>query len=117
MSAWDIRPNEVLTVLETVMGHVGEEGSGGGLIGGMERLETNLMDASEHAASPVVSMALGEFAEHVFGVTGDMVRLAGSGIEGAGEATNHYNNGNLEMAAESQANAGEIPPDEPQPNL
>ena len=99
------------------MGHVGEEGGGDGLIGGMERLETNLTDASEHAASPVVSMALGEFADHFFGVTGDMVRLTGSAIEGAGEATNHYNNGNLEMAEESQANAGEIPPDAHRPNL
>lgn len=117
MSAWDIRPSEVLTVLETVMGHVGEEGGGQGLVGGMERLETNLTDASEHAASPVVSMALGEFAEHVFGITGDMVRLTGSGIQGAGEATDHYNNGNLEMAAESQANAVQVPPDAHHPNL
>ncbi|MEV2278182.1 DUF6507 family protein [Nocardiopsis sp. NPDC049922] len=110
MTAWDIQPSEVLSVLESVMGHVGEEGSGEGLVGCIDRMETSLINASNHAKSPVVSMALAEFAEHYFSFSGDMVALTGSAIEGAGEATVHYNNGNHAMAAEAQANAGEIPP-------
>ncbi|OLT28713.1 hypothetical protein BJF83_14570 [Nocardiopsis sp. CNR-923] len=110
MTSWDIQPGEVLSVLESVMGHVGGEGSGEGLVGCIDRMETSLINASSHAKSVAVSMALAEFAEHYFAFSGDMVALTGSAIEGAGEATVHYNNGNLEMAAESQANAGEIPP-------
>lgn len=109
MSNWNIQPQEVGGVLTTVAGHIGEEGGSEGLIGCMNKIEDRLTSISEEADSVPISIALGEFAQHYFGVMGDMASLTISAIEGAGEATNHYVNGNLEMAAESQAGAGEVP--------
>jgi hypothetical protein len=109
MSAWNIQPQEVTTILSTVSGYVGDETGTEGLTSHMKSLETHLNEADSAAASAPIGAALSEFAAHYFGEIGDMVAISSSAVEGAGEATLHYTNGNLEMAAESQANAGEIP--------
>ncbi|MFD6096008.1 DUF6507 family protein [Nocardiopsis flavescens] len=115
MSQWNIQPAAVGGVLQSVAGHLGEEGSGEGLVGVMESVEEHLMDCGEYAKSGIIGMALGEFAGHYFGIMGDIAGLTMAAVTGASEATTHYMNGNLEMAEESQANAGVIPEPEPPP--
>ncbi|WP_433698641.1 DUF6507 family protein [Nocardiopsis sp. CA-288880] len=114
MSAWNILPSEVGGVLSTVAGHIGEEGGSEGLVGSMTSTETLLTSISGEANSAPVSMALGEFAEYNFGLMGDMAGVTVSAVTGASEATTHYVNGNLEMAAEAQQNAGVVPEPEPE---
>ncbi|MFV2196935.1 DUF6507 family protein [Nocardiopsis sp. LOL_012] len=72
-------------------------------------LATRLEEASGEACSVPVAIALGEFAEHFLGVVGEMTSLSASATGGAGEATLHYVNGNLEMAGDAQANACAVP--------
>lgn len=113
MSAWNIQPPEVGAVLTTVAGYIGEEGGSEGLVGSMTSAETLLTSISEEADSAPISVALGEFAEHNFGLMGDMAGVTVSAVTGASEATTHYVNGNLTMAAEAQQNAGVVPEPEP----
>ncbi|WP_159941377.1 MULTISPECIES: DUF6507 family protein [unclassified Nocardiopsis] len=115
MSKWNIQPGEVGAVLTNVAGYIGEEGGSDGLVGAMTSTESLLTAISEEANSAPVSMALGEFATHNFGLMGDMAGLTVSAVTGASEATTAYVNGNLEMAAEAQENAGVIPEPEPRP--
>ena len=116
MSQWNIQPAAVGGVLTAVVGHLGEEGGGDGLIGVMQKVEEHIVDSGDYSKSPIIGMALGEFAEHYFGIMGDMAGLTVAAVTGASEATTHYVEGDLEMAAESQANAGVIPEPEPPPN-
>ncbi|MDE3723916.1 DUF6507 family protein [Nocardiopsis sp. N85] len=116
MSQWNIQPAAVGGVLTTVAGHLGEEGSGEGLIGVMENIEKHLGECGDCAQSGVVGMALGEFATHYFKTMGDMASLTMSAVSGASKATTHYVNGNLEMAEEAQGNAGVVPEPEPPRN-
>ncbi|MGQ4269891.1 DUF6507 family protein [Nocardiopsis changdeensis] len=102
MSTWNIQPGEVGGVLTTVFSHIGDEEGTSGLTGNMTDLGEHLVDADTHAASGPIGQALGEFAEHYFRVLGDTVGLASRAVNGAGEATLHYVNGDLEMAAEAQ---------------
>ncbi|MEU2945590.1 DUF6507 family protein [Nocardiopsis alba] len=113
MSQWNIQPEAVGGVLQTVVGHFGEEGSGEGFVGIFDKLQDNLEQAGEASADDAVNMALMEFAGHYFGILGDMASLTMSAVSGAGEATTHYVNGNLQMAEEAQENAGVIPDPEP----
>ncbi|WDZ91586.1 DUF6507 family protein [Nocardiopsis sp. HUAS JQ3] len=113
MTGWNIQPAEVGAVLTSVAGYIGEEGGGDGLVGAMTSAEGLITAVSEEADSAPVSVALGEFAEHNFGLMGDMAGLTVSAVTGASEATTHYFNGNLDMAAEAQENAGVIPEPEP----
>ncbi|WP_160050612.1 MULTISPECIES: DUF6507 family protein [unclassified Nocardiopsis] len=109
MTAWNIHPQQVFGVLSGVSEHIGDEDGTYGLTGHMTSLETHLNEANSAANSDPVGVALSEFAEHYFTEVGDMVAKSASAVEGAGEATMHYVNGNLQMAEEAQANAGEIP--------
>ncbi|WP_051415435.1 DUF6507 family protein [Nocardiopsis sp. CNT312] len=52
--------------------HLGEEG-GEGLAGVMESTEEHLGSCTEGSGSGIVATALGEFAEHRFGVMGERV--------------------------------------------
>ncbi|WP_174545951.1 DUF6507 family protein [Nocardiopsis dassonvillei] len=113
MSGWNIQPAEVGAVLTSVAGYIGEEGGSDGLVGAMTSAENLITAINEEANSTPVSVALGEFAEHNFGLMGDMAGLTVSAVTGASEATTHYFNGNLDMAAEAQENAGVIPEPEP----
>ncbi|QUX28727.1 hypothetical protein KGD83_26545 [Nocardiopsis akebiae] len=113
MTGWNIQPAEVGAVLTSVAGYIGEEGGDDGLVGAMTSAESLITAVSEEADSTPVSVALGEFAEHNFGLMGDMAGLTVSAVTGASEATTHYFNGNLDMAAEAQENAGVVPEPEP----
>jgi len=114
MSAWNIQPSEVGVVLTAVAGHIGEEGGSEGLVGAMTSTESLLTSISEEAGSTPISIALGEFAEHNFGLMGDMAGVTVSAVTGASQATTHYVNGNLTMAADAQENAGVVPEPEPE---
>ncbi|MFI6578141.1 DUF6507 family protein [Nocardiopsis sp. NPDC050513] len=109
MSGWNIQVPEVSGVLNQVYSHIGDEDATTGLTGNMTDLGERLEEVSTHAASAPIGVALAEFAEHYFGVMGDAVGLGASAVGGAGEATLYYVEGNYAMAAESQANAGQIP--------
>ncbi|MDE3723290.1 MULTISPECIES: DUF6507 family protein [Nocardiopsis] len=102
MSTWNIQPAEVGAILDTVFSHIGDEEGTSGLTGDTVDLGDHLVDADTHAASAPIGQALSEFAEHYFGVLGEAIGLASGAVNGAGEATLHYVNGNLEMAAEAQ---------------
>ncbi|MCY9787763.1 DUF6507 family protein [Nocardiopsis sp. EMB25] len=113
MSGWNISPQEVGSVLSATAAHLGEEGGSDGLLGQMDRMETDITQASTHINSSPVSFALGEFAEYYFGLMGDMLSLTASALEATSEATTAYVEGNTEMALEAQRNAGEVPEPEP----
>lgn len=105
MSAWNIQVPEVNGVLQNVSGLIGDEEGTTGLSGEYVELGRSLEEVDGAAASIPISIALGEFAAHFLGIVGDMVSLSASATGGAGEATMHYVNGNLEMAEDAQANA------------
>lgn len=109
MSAWDIQVPEVNGVLLNVADLVGDEEGTSGLSGDYLRLGESLEEVGTAAGSVPISIALGEFAAHFLGIVGDMIALGASATAGAGEATAHYMNGNLEMAQTCQANAGVVP--------
>ncbi|OLT30769.1 hypothetical protein BJF83_24455 [Nocardiopsis sp. CNR-923] len=109
MPGWNIQVPEVSGVLNQVHDHIGDEDATTGLTGTMTNLAERLEEVSTHAASAPIGIALAEFAEHYFGVLGQTVGLAASAVSGAGEATLFYVQGNDAMAAQSQANAGQIP--------
>ncbi|HJE58851.1 MAG TPA: DUF6507 family protein [Nocardiopsis listeri] len=109
MSEWSIDPVQVGSVLSETAEHLGEEGGGSGLLGHMSQLETRITAVNSHINSAPIGIAIGEFAEHNFAMLGDMLSLTASGLQGAGEATTAYVEGDQDMAAEAQAQAGDIP--------
>ncbi|RKS07428.1 hypothetical protein DFP74_3097 [Nocardiopsis sp. Huas11] len=114
MSSWDIDPEGVAAVLTAVAGHFGTEGGSGGLIGTASDLERSLNRCAEIPASFPITTALGEWAEHYFGLIGQMAALTASALEGTAAATTAYVEGNGNMAAqteaaEHQATAGVVP--------
>ncbi|SIO86894.1 DUF6507 family protein [Nocardiopsis sp. JB363] len=109
MSDWSINPDQVNGVLSEVVDHIGEEGGSEGMLGHMETISTTVGNVSETIDSFPISVALSEFCEHYFDLMGKMVTKTASGIEGASDATTAYVNGDLEMAAEAQSEAGDIP--------
>ncbi|OOC55570.1 MULTISPECIES: DUF6507 family protein [Nocardiopsis] len=115
MSGWNIRPADVGAVLSSTAAHIGDEEGTEGLTGHIKDIEGHLTDLSTGVRSVPVSIALGEFAGHYFGVMGDMVSQTISGLTGAGDATTAYVNGNHEMALEAQSNAGVVPEPVTQP--
>lgn len=116
MSSWDIDPVQVGGVLETTLGHLGDEEGGSGLTRELSQLETHLGNAVEECGSGIVADALGRFAEHYFGILGGMAETTLRAVGGAYEATDHYIAGDLEMAAEAQLNAGREPATEITPS-
>lgn len=113
MTAWDIQPPEVGTVLTNTISHLGEEGGGEGLFGDMDTVESRVTAINDHVNSTPIRIALGEFAEHYFGLMGDMLSLTANAVRQTSEATTAYVEGNEAMALEAQQNAGVIP--EPPP--
>jgi hypothetical protein len=117
MSAWNIQVSEVNGVLRSVSGLIGDEEGTTGLSGEYTDLGGSLEEVGTAASSVPISIALGEFGEHFLGIVGEMISLSSRATGGAGEATVHYANGNLEMAEEAQANAGVVSdPYLPQPH-
>lgn len=108
MTAWDLEPDQISGVLGTVAGHIGDEEATEGLSLHSKSLGTALNDANAAAKSAPIATALEEFSTHCFDMVGDMVGLGSSAVQGAGDAAMHYVNGNLEMAAEAQSNAGTV---------
>ena len=115
MTAWDIEPSEVGTVLTTTMSYLGEEGGTDGLFGDMETIEQRVTTLSTHINSNPIGIALGEFAGHYFGLMGDMLALTSNAVRQTSEATTAYVEGNQTMALEAQQNAGVIPDPPPPP--
>jgi len=109
VSAWNIQVSEVNGVLQNVSGLVGDEEGTTGLSGEYTALGRSLEDVHGAASSVPIGIALGEFAAHYLGIVGEMITLSASATGGAGEATMHYVNGNLEMAEDAQANACAVP--------
>ncbi|MDT0304211.1 DUF6507 family protein [Streptomonospora wellingtoniae] len=105
---WDLKPEEISGVLTTVAGHIGDEEQTEGLSLHSKSLGTALDDAGAAAKSAPIGTALQEFSTHCFGLVKDMVGLGSSAVKGAGDAAMHYVNGNLDMAAEAQSNAGTV---------
>ncbi|MFC7329868.1 DUF6507 family protein [Marinactinospora rubrisoli] len=109
MSGWDIDAPVVGGVMTTVGGYVqGDDGSGG-LVGKITTFSTNVETASTQAASGPITTALGEFVEEYAGKLENMVLKSASAVQGCTQATTAYLEGNLEMAATAQENAGKIP--------
>lgn len=109
MSEWSIQPSEVNTVLGNVADHIGNEEGTSGLVGESVSLGEALQEADSAAGSVPISVALGEFAEHYFDIFGDAIGLSASAVSGVAEATGHYVDGDLDMAATAQDSASEIP--------
>ncbi|MBR8744832.1 DUF6507 family protein [Nocardiopsis sp. MG754419] len=109
MSEWSIDPDRVNGVLAETAEHLGEEGGSGGMLGHMNTISTTVESLSDTADSLPISIALGEFCGHYFDVMGGMVAKTSSGLTGASDATTAYVNGDLEMAAEAQSEAGKVP--------
>ncbi|WP_433698662.1 DUF6507 family protein [Nocardiopsis sp. CA-288880] len=104
MSAWDIDAPSVGTVLNEVLGKVGD-GSGDALDGALTTTGDEIMNAATAACSGPVEGELYHFLEHVGALAEEMVERAGSALEGCALAVDAYLAGDLEMAEEAQANA------------
>ncbi|KIH96659.1 hypothetical protein LP52_23805 [Streptomonospora alba] len=108
MSAWDIQPTEVNGILQTVGGHVGGEDGEGGLVAKIDTFGEHVSEAGAAAASGPIGTALEEFVGEYGPALQEMVLKSGSCIQGCVDATSAYLNGNLQMAADAQGNAGSI---------
>ncbi|WP_053617943.1 DUF6507 family protein [Nocardiopsis sp. NRRL B-16309] len=122
MSAWNIQPGPVGAVLAAVNGHLGDQEGTSGLTGHVRDLGDAVVAASETCADSLpVSIALNGFLEHCSPDCRSMIEKTASAITGCSDATNHYRDGALDMAAEAQANAGVLfDPNDPNdlpPNL
>lgn len=115
MTAWDIQPADVGAVLTSAISYLGEEGGSEGLFGDMDTIENKVTTLSTHINSAPIGIALGEFAEHYFGLMGDMLALTSNAVKQTSEATTAYVEGNRDMALEAQQNAGVIPDPPPPP--
>lgn len=117
MQNWNIQVPEVNGVLQNVSGLIGDEEGTTGLSGNYLDLASSLEDVGSAAGSVPISLALGEFGAHFLGIVEEMLSLSAGATAGAGEATMHYVNGNLEMAENAQDNAGIAPdPQGPEPH-
>lgn len=110
MTNWNVQPQEVGTVLSNTASYIGEEGGSDGLLGEMDRLESRVTSVNSHINSTPITIAIGEFSEHYFGLMGDMLSLTSNAVQETSNAVTHYVNGQQEMALESQENAGVVPP-------
>ncbi|WP_150249363.1 DUF6507 family protein [Nocardiopsis deserti] len=114
MTSWNIQPAEVGGVLTAVVGHMGEEGGGEGLIGAANGFGQYLFLCFESSNSGPVQTSLEEFGAHHLGLIGDMAALASSAVQGASQATMAYINSQTDMASQYEAAAGVVPePEDP----
>lgn len=110
MTNWNVQPQEVGTVLSETAAYIGEEGGSDGLLGEMSRLESRVTSVNNHINSTPITIAIGEFSEHYFGLMGDMLSLTANAVQETSNAVTQYMNGQEEMALESQEKAGVVPP-------
>ncbi|MBB6173853.1 hypothetical protein HNR23_003913 [Nocardiopsis mwathae] len=106
MSSWDINPDGVGGVLKSVSGHLGDEAGTEGLTGEITAVGKNMETAAAKAASEPIGIALRGFFGFCSADMGAMAAKTASAVNGCSGAVVAYMNGNLEMAAEAQANAG-----------
>lgn len=106
--AWDIDPAGVATVLGKVIGHyAGKDGDGkGGLVKQAGQFAQSVNDVVVAASSEPISVALNEYSkEHASPEFKSMFRRLHRCIEGAGDATKAYVEGDTEMAWAAQKRA------------
>ncbi|WP_017539040.1 DUF6507 family protein [Nocardiopsis halophila] len=104
MSRWNIDVYGVSVVLTNLGDKLGIEG--GGLSSTIDSAADGIETALNNAKSPPVEGALGGFFDHFFDETDAMFVRSMSCIQGASEATLAYNQGQEEMAAQAQKEAG-----------
>lgn len=116
MTAWDIQPSDVGAALTNTISHLGEEGGSDGLFGDMNTIENRVTALNGHINSTPIGIALSEFAEHYFGLMGDMLSLTANAVQQTSKATTAYVEGDQTMALDVQQKAGVIPdPTRPHP--
>lgn len=103
MSRWDIQPAGVQGVLTQVQG-VAED-----FDGHLRTLNTAMEGAAQQASSEIIANALGDFAEAQRGDIQFVFTRTGAALTGAANATQAYLQGDLEMAANAQAQATSAP--------
>ena len=100
MGRWDISPAGVQGVLGRTEGVASE------FEGQMTRLNTALEGAVGQSCSEIVASAVSGFMQwSATPVIGFVFTRTGACLSGAAQATNHYVQGDLEMAANAQAAA------------
>ncbi|PDP85607.1 hypothetical protein CQJ94_21620 [Glycomyces fuscus] len=104
MSRWNIDVYGVALVLGNLGDQLGLEG--GGFSDTIDSTADGIEMALTNAKSPPVEAALSGFFEHFTGETDAMFTRTLSCLQGANDATLAYNQGQEEMAAEAQSQAG-----------
>lgn len=110
--AWDIDPAGDATVLGKVIGHyAGKDGDGkGGLVKQAGQFAQSIDDVVSAASSEPIGVALNEYIkEHASLEFKSMFRKIHRCIEGAGDATKAYIDGDLEMVRSAQERALKAP--------
>lgn len=104
MSDWSIDVYGVSLVLTDLSGQLGLEG--GGFSSTIDSTGRGIDMALTNAKSPPVEAALSGFFDHFTGETEAMFTRTLSCLQGATDATTAYIQGQEEMAAEAQRQAG-----------
>lgn len=104
MSKWNIDVYGVSLVLTNLSDQLGLEGDG--FSDTIDSTSDGIDMALTNAKSPPVEAALSGFLEHFTGETDAMFTRTLSCLQGANDATVAYNQGQQEMAAEAQRQAG-----------
>ncbi|CAM3753199.1 DUF6507 family protein [Nocardiopsis rhodophaea] len=108
MSGWDINPEGVGGVLQTVSGHLGDEEGTEGLTSDIKSFGNHIETAAVKSDSGPIGTALHGFFDKYSEEMRAMASKTASAINGCGNAVSAYMDGNLEMAAEAQSNAGTV---------
>ncbi|RKS10328.1 hypothetical protein DFP74_6091 [Nocardiopsis sp. Huas11] len=104
MSQWDIDVYGVSLVLENLSGQLGLDG--GGFSATIDSTAEGINSAMVSAKSSPVESALSDFLAYYHGETGTVFTRSLSCLKGANDATIAYNEGQEEMAATAQNQAG-----------
>ncbi|WP_067599124.1 DUF6507 family protein [Nocardiopsis listeri] len=104
MSEWSIDVYGVSLVLTDLGDQIGLEG--GGFSSTIDSTSDGIDMALSNAKSPPVESALSGFFEHFSGETDAMFTRSLSCLQGATDATTAYTQGQEDMAAEAQRQAG-----------
>ncbi|GAA3759923.1 DUF6507 family protein [Salinactinospora qingdaonensis] len=108
MSGWDIQAGEVSSIMTEVNEQLGGSDGEGGLVALIDTFAGHVETAAGEAGSGPITLALTEFAEEYESTLKSMVAKGSSAVVGCSNATKAYLDGDLEMAAEAQQNAGDI---------
>ncbi|WP_017538650.1 DUF6507 family protein [Nocardiopsis halophila] len=106
MSGWDIDAESVFATLSYVGSKVGGEDGTGGLVGDSTTVGEKITYAEQCASSYPITKALGEFGENCGPILQAMVARGASCVTGCSDAVAAYLDGDTEMAARAQEQAG-----------